>query len=413
MGARASVFANDGKSRSFVGMIPDGSRVTRRVPRFAVVTAFIGGVAALAACSLLNPLDGYSGGSAPDSEADTLAQVDASDAAVPPDAPTAPCVGTRPPERADGGSAGGTITIINALATFEFGDVADLQKPNTKGIDLDRTCTCPGPRSCKPVQGAGVCDFPNGVDNAAGGFFLSLLSVLGREANETAKIQRGEHGLLVRMKNYNGLPDDDDVEVAIFNSFGLDTSSDGGVDASVPAVPKFDGQDRWTIDAKSLLGGTAYLPNIVDTRGYVRDGVVVAQVSNAIRIGPYTVPIVGGVLMAHLVKIGDSFGVDDGVLSGRANARELLTSLESVPNPLDNSKYLCGTDVVFTNLRDRFCQTLDLPTDQSVDGKDAPCDAASFSVRFTSSPAILGRVVDNGAPKKPCGDSWVASCPVP
>lgn len=382
-------------------------------PRSAFL-ALAAALASIEACSLLNPLEGYSGGVLAEAGVEGIdAKLPETRDAAGVDSSTS-CVGARAPTRGDGSATGGTTTIVSALSSYEFSEADDPSRPFSKGLDLDHACTCPGPRSCKPANGTtGVCDFPNGVDNAAGDYFLSLLSVLGRQATITARIQNGDYGLLLRLRNYNEQPNDDDVELAVFNSFGLDRSPETGSDAGLPAnaVPKFDGTDRWTVDSKSLLGGTAYLPNVVDTRAYVRDGVVVAEVSNAIRIGPYTVPVVGGVLVAKIAKVGNTFTLTEGTVSGRSNARELLTALESVPNPLDRTKYLCGDDAVYKNLRDRFCKGLDLVTDEALDGREAPCDAASFSIRFTSSPANLGTVIDNGPLKKPCGDSWVASCP--
>jgi len=380
--------------------------------RVALVVAL--GVAAVSACSLLNPLDDYSAGdadaAAPDAPAPPSPDGATSDATS--DAAAGACTPRKAPERADGGSSGGTLTIVNALDSFEFSDPSDTNKANRTGLDLDGVCTCPGLRACRPLGGAGICDFPEGVDNAAGEFFLSLFSVIGRDASLTTRLRAGVYGLVVRLRGYNGLPDDDEVEVAIFNSFGLDVAPDAGLPDGAAPAPRFDGTDKWTVDSKSLLGGAAYVPNIVDARAYVRNGVVVGKVNNSIRIGPYIVPIVGGILTARLKKMGDSFGVDEGIVSGRSNARELLTALESVPNPIDKSTYLCGNDnLVFTNLRDNFCKNLDVPTDPSLDGRESPCDAASFSVRFTSSPAVLGRVVDSGPPRKPCGESWVATCP--
>ena len=253
-------------------------------PRSAFL-ALVAALASIEACSLLNPLEGYSGGVL------TEAGVEGTDATLPERADAAggvdsstSCVGARAPTRGDGSATGGTTTIVSALSSYEFSEADDPSRPFSKGLDLDHTCTCPGPRSCKPANGTtGVCDFANGVDNAAGDYFLSLLSVLGRQATITAKIQNGDYGLVLRVRNYNELPNDDDVELAVFNSFGLDRTPETGSDAGLPAnaVPKFDGTDRWTVDSKSLLGGTAYLPNVVDTRAYVRDGVVVAQVSNA------------------------------------------------------------------------------------------------------------------------------------
>jgi len=373
------------------------------------------GVASAGACSLLNPLDGYSGGDA--GLADAAPQTDAGvpDTSRPEAGEAGPaCTSARPPTRPEG-QLGGDLVVLNAIRTFEFGEANDPQRPTSEGLDLDSTCTCPGTRSCRPVlSAAGTCDFPGGVDNAAGPFFISLVSVLGRDNSVSARIARGVYGLTVRIKNYNGLADDDEVEVAVFNSFGLDVSAgaDAGADAGDGrTTPQFDGKDRWTVDSKSLLGGTPYLANIVDSRAYVRDFTVVGTLSNSIRIGPYTVPIVGGTLLAHIVKSGDTFACDRGTISGRANARDMLTSLESVPNPIVPNAFLCGEDAVFKSVRDRFCQTLDITTDPTLDGRDAPCDAASFSVRFTSSPALLGAVVDNGRPQKPCGESWVATCP--
>lgn len=369
-------------------------------------------VAASAACTLLNPLDLYTGGDASSRDTTTPLAPLVPDGASLEDAGVASCTLRKAPERLVGGPAGGDLTIVNALDSFEFNDPSDPKKANRTGLDIDGVCTCPGARACRPVQGAGICDFPEGVDNAGGDFFLSLYSVLNRDSNPTSRLRDGRYGVLIRVRNYNGLPDDDDVEVALFNTFGLDIPPDGGLPDGALPVPKRDGTDKWTVDAKSLLGGMPYLPNIVDTRGFVRNGVVVSKLSNSIRIGPYILPIVGGTLTARLKKVGSSFGLEEGVVSGRTNARELLTALEGVPNPLDPSTFLCGdTNPVFTSLRDNFCKTLDVPTDVTLDGKEAPCDAASISVRFTSSPALLGRVVDNGSPRKPCGESWVASCP--
>lgn len=369
--------------------------------------ALAGGLAcAAAACTLFNPLDGYTGGASAEAGPDTLPILPPVEAGV--DAEAGPsCVAAHPPERLPG-VAGGTITFVNSLLTFEASDLRDPKSPNTQGYDLDDTCTCPGARSCMPTSGAGVCDYPNGVDNAAGTYLLSLLTLLGDANSITARLHTGSDGLLLRVSGYNGQPDDADVEVGLFTSFGLEGAVDAGADA---ARPKFDGTDRWTVDVRSLLGGVPYLPTIVDTRAYVRGGVLVASISGALRIGVYPLPMLSGVLTARITKAGDSYALVDGIVSGRLGATKLLTGFENVPDPLVPGGFLCGTDRLYLNLRDSICSTLDVSSDRTQDGKDAPCDAASFAVRFTSVPSVLGAVIDPGPQKRPCGDAWVGTCP--
>ena len=379
-------------------------------PALARPLGLAGGLALVAAaCSLLNPLDGYTGGAQPEAGPDVATPPRPADAGV--DAPTdgdaGGCVSARPPERLPG-VGGGTKTFVNAFLSFEVGDPRNPTAPNTQGYDLDHACTCPGPRSCKPSSGPGVCDYPSGVDNAAGTYLLSLLTVLGSENSLTAHLRAGTDGLLLRVDNYNEQPDDEDVEVALFTSFGLEGANDAGPDA---ARPRLDGTDRWTVDRRTLLGGTAYLPTLVDTRAYVRGGVLVASFAGLVRVGAYPLPVIGGVLTGRLSKTGDTYAILDGVVSGRLSATKLLTGLEAVPHPLTPDGHLCGTDRLYLNLRDSICGALDVVADPSQDGNELPCDAASFAVRFTSAPSVLGEVIDPGPPARPCGDAWVGTCP--
>jgi len=394
---------------------PSGARYRhgmRSPPALARSLALAGGLAFVAAaCTLLNPLEGYTGG-APDTGPDVVVtppipeETGFVDAGADRDAAPS-CVSALPPERPVG-VGGGAKSFVNAFVSFEAGDPRDPSAPNTQGYDLDRTCTCPGPRSCKPASGPGVCDYPNGVDNAAGTYLLSLLTVLGDGNTITARLRAGTNGLLLRVSGYNEQPDDSEVELALFTSFGLEGANDGGPDAP---RPKLDGTDRWTVDRSSLFGGVPYVPTIFDTRAYVRGGVLVASFSGLVRVGTYPLPVVGGLITGRLSKTGDSYAILDGVVSGRFVVTKFLTGLESVPHPLTPGAYLCGTDRLYLNLRDSICASRDLLEDPTQDGKDGACDASSFAVRFTSVPSVLGNVVEPGSPVRACGDAWAGSCP--
>jgi hypothetical protein len=376
--------------------------------RNALLVGLSAGVIAVG-CSLLNPLEGYSGGAADAlaPPADVVAQQETSI----PDAPTsdAGCVGARPPPRppASGNLDGGSTTIVAAISSFELGEKSDPKIAKQSGYDLDLLCTCPGPRACVPKSGAGICDLPSGVDNSGGAWLLGLANLQSGVAFG-AGASVGAEGILMRIRNYNDLPDDDDVEVALFDTFGAEAfQPDAG-----GGTLKRDGTDRWTVDAKSLLGGTPYLPVAVDTRAYVRGGVVVAEIRFPFRIGDITFPVSSGYVTASLVKLPTGFyALEKGILSGRLNASEFLTAFEGIASIAPGPGFLCGADPIYASLRESFCRVLDLPTDPTTDGREGPCDAVSLVIGFTAYPSVLGNIVQRPRPPRPCGSDWVGRCP--
>ncbi len=384
-----------------------------RLSRAAAIALILVGLAS--ACSLLNSLDGYSDGARPDASGDA-----GRDSASPPDAlvdagADARCVGPRwPPRPAVNG--GGTTRLVQAFSSLEFTEEGNPQKPNSRGYDLDLTCTCPGPGSCKPPLGkSALCDLGTGVDNAAGDFFVSVVNLSGRVAGVTASIRTGEEGVALRIRNYNDRPDDDEVEFSIFLSYGLEGVQ---IRTPPPTPPRFDGTDRWTLDPRALVGGGAGpdggsdpIPLITDSKAYVAGGVLVARLDSEVRIGIYRLPVVGGMITGTLKKKAGGYAIDDGILVGRLPTSRLLTSFESVRSPLEPGLFLCGDSGVYRDIKGKICDTVDILTDITADNTAAPCDALSFALRFTSSPAELGSVYEPAPPAKPCGEAWSDSCP--
>ncbi len=364
-------------------------------------------------CSLLNPLDGYTGGPA-ETDASIVGPVaDATssvDTGVEASSTDAGCANARPPGRPQPSASadGGSTTIVAALATFDLADKNDVKQPSRAGYDLDMLCTCPGQRACVPKGNAGICDLPSGVDNAGGDWLLGLSNAVGN-GGIGGGLLTGADGLLLRIRNYNEEPDDDQVEVSFFDTFGFEGVQ---ADAGAGAGPlKRDGTDRWTVDAKSLIGGTPYLPVAVDTRAYVRGGVVVAEVKFPVRLGAFTFPIAAGYMTAKLVKKPIGYAMVDGIFSVRLNASDFLTSFENVPSGLPGPGFVCGSDPYYASIRDTLCRVLDLPTDPNSDGRETACDAVSLVLNFTSDPAVLGDVVSRPPRARPCGDAWVGKCP--
>lgn len=364
----------------------------------------------LVGCSLLSSLDGYSGGTVadagrsepvdsalppgPDPDAATSADADA----------TLGCVHARPPARPGPQPGpvvdGGNDTIVGALASYTFASTTSPGNPSTRGYDLDGLCTCPERRACSLAGTASDCDVAGGIDNAGGKLLHEALTLLGGEASGASD---GDNGLLVRVRNYNGLADDDAVEVALFDTMGAEVRQ-----GSNPGKLKNDGTDRWTVDSRALLGGTPYLPVVVDTRAYVSGGKVVAELRSTFRVGFVSFPVSHGYLTATLTRTATGYTFTEGSISVRVNARAFLTALEGVAT---TTGHLCGNDLIYLSVRDRICKARDLPTDPSVDGRETPCDAFSLIMEFSARPAQLGNVIVPPTAPRPCGDSWEASCP--
>ncbi len=369
----------------------------------AIVALVAGG------CSLLNSLDGYAG-----SKPEATAQPPAAEAGTQEDAG---CTSARPPLRPapTGHLDGGSLSFVAAFSKFSFGDAMDGGSLTAKGYDLDNLCSCPGARACDPKGRSSVCDLANGIDNSAGSLFLEITSLLGagnspdpaKSANIDSNVRAGNVGLLLRVRKYNGEPDDDEVECALLNTMGIE-SPDGGT--SHPA-PLADGNDKWTVDSDSFASGTPGLAIGADTRAYVRGGILVAELKSTLRVGNLTFPVTSGIVTATVAKRGRGYALEDGVLAFRMNVKNLLTSLEGIPisSPAFPG-FLCGTDPTYAQIRKKFCEAQDLPSDRAVDGHEDPCDALSLVIGFRADPAIAGKEVVRPKSNRPCGDSWMGTC---
>ena len=186
-------------------------------------------------------------------------------------------------------SEAGDIEIVNAVRTVTVTAAPDGGPLPVIGFDLDGVCTCPGPESCTaPVSGAQHCDDTGGRDNSGGHLVAQLSEVSNGILNQQAINQNIDPGLgyslIFRVRDYNGAPNDTQVELAIFTSDGTPQN-----DAGQFSQPNWDGSDSWTIDSNSVLGGVNdagdIIPNYVDSNAYVADGVLVSTLSFPIELG--------------------------------------------------------------------------------------------------------------------------------
>ncbi len=293
------------------------------------------------------------------------------------------------------------------------------------GFDVDGVCTCigtpPGPESCKPGPTAkSHCDDPGGIDNQGEQLIVAFAAYNGffDQAFINQRLANGYYGALIRIRNYNGLPNDAQVEVSVYSSNGTQ-----GIQFGSPSFPIGDGNDVWTIDPNSLLGGI--IPDggdpiprdAVDPNAYVTNGTLVANLNVPLSVGAgngegtVTVDLSGSVVTGKLVASGNSFRIDKGLMAGRWSARKMLTGLKVLYDPLDTTQHLCGTDPVYQGLRQVVCKYPDVTSNVQEDGKNAPCDAISIGFAFQSGPAKYGPTFARADSGQPCGAQWDDSCP--
>jgi hypothetical protein len=374
--------------------------VRRFATRYALVAC--GCVVFGWACTLFNPLDDYG---PPRSR-----PVDASrsDGAASADGAAA-CVSARWPERptADGPSV---AELVVATETIDIGWPKAPGAP-VPGFDLDGVCSCPGPPSCvTPPTGKVACDADGGIDTAGTEVISGLLQLSEVTLDITARIRTGEHGLVMRLREYNGGPDDSRVELAVFLSGGSEGAQEGA-----PVPPRFDGNDVWTVDPSSLFDKNVppYRALFADTNAYVAGGTLVASVDFPLRLSEFTMRLRGSILTAKLVADGASFRLVDGHVAGRWSTKELLTGLDTTGDPFDGDAGggLCGDSGTYQLLKAKVCAAADLASDPQRDNTSAPCDALATTVLFTAGRAKLGAPFAPAPKRRKCGDTWTDDCP--
>lgn len=326
-------------------------------------------------------------------------------AAGPPDRPT-----KDDPEVRDGGEL--TFVVSRLEFSSHVGDAGPL-----RGYDLDRSCTCPDPPSCGSPKSQ--CDDPSGRDNVGGVQLEKFVSFAPSFSPDSmnARMAKGVYGLLMRIRNWNGAPNDTSVEVSFYVSKGTDLVGDGGT--HVP--PKFDGTDVFTVSKASLLGGVAppYIPqpDAVDTAAYVRDGVVVAKGTtfhaelhtSDFGTRPIEVTLNNATLVATITKTSTGYRLDDGLVTGRWPSNKLLTSLSPVYESLSGT-FLCADSGVYQAMKGVICENVDIPSAVQNDNTSVTCDALSTAIGFTAVPVTFGAAVTGPPIAQPCGPTWADDC---
>jgi hypothetical protein len=335
--------------------------------------------------------------------------------------------GAPPPPTTNDGKENLDVTFAMAAFRLVPNGTASVNHPKAPvAMDLDRRCTCPGPPSCTSPAAKPDCDSDGGGDDATGDMWATFASLAPSQFNDdslNAGLRLGYNGLLIRMRGYNGGKNDTQVTLIAYESPGTP-----GVEMKTPTLPKYDGTDVWTVSPASLVGGTgvdagagcegndtACLPLAFDTNAYVSNGVVVGHVNIPVTAGGVSaklrVSLTDVVVVAPLIFDGKSYRVDEGQFAGRWEASAFLSSLQSVPDPLDGTQGLCGMSPTYINVKSMACSKRDIVSDPSKDNMGTPCDALSVTVSFSAVQAHLGPIAQGAPLSQRCGAGWSDSCP--
>lgn len=379
-------------------------------------------VAALAACgaaacaNVLGFEDLHVGADA-GADASADATIDASPDVAPDAGPT--CTHTRWPDRPDAGS-GGTISFAAALRVVDFGLSNDAGANRTPpGFDLDRFCTVDvGNNSCAATVKSTdfqtyVADkngYAGGVDNAGYGLlqFLGNTGDSFKQDNLNAGLVAGEFGVVLRVKSYNGMPDDPDVFVEWFPILGV-RGADGG-----PTTPRFDLTDDWIRDSAYWNTLTYDTSNLIDQAAYVSGGKLVARIdpialSFPIPGGPSTLDITlhDGVIVADVLPDNGTYRLANGTFAGRWATSDLLAKIQRVYHPT-LATYICQSKTAYDTVKNVACPARDIMSIERSDGTDAGCNAVSVGARFETALASDRKIFAN----KPDGGDPCVGAPV-
>ncbi len=317
--------------------------------------------------------------------------------------PAPVCDPVRPTAAPGVKNVGGDVEFVVAFRKVDLDE--DDEAPRI-GYDIDGKCSCTiDGQSCAPPSWAEakdeVCDDPRGLDNATG-IALARISDLANGGVTSILINEGsalgQWSVLVRVKGYSGTPDDDQVEVSVYETPGR---------AAMP--PAWDGTDVWPVSNTSVAPGSMNVdaPIRVDPAAYVRGGVLVARIEEfpLLFVAPTVrmpINIVAATLTAKIEPAaGGGYRLNEGTISAKWPIPAVFQALSGLRFGATAEDKLCRTDVIYLQVRGLFCSEIDIlldPEAMGAEGGAPQCNAMSFGMGFEAEPIVLGAVTDPAPP---------------
>jgi hypothetical protein len=335
---------------------------------------------------------------------------------------SATCKHREPPPRPTVLDAGGSLDLVFAVNDGTFGTGGQLDGEGglayeSIGFDLDGKCTGEGEgTSCREPPGVPVANYTDGVegiDNSVAAF----TQVVNPTAFDLAPVTADGVDVVFRVRDYNGLADDDQVDLAVYAARSLDPRPPGDPHAGSSDL-FWDGRDRWRVIPDTLApndGGALDVdrPRYHDGQAYVTHHVLVAHLPEVLWSSSPNVPT----WLAHNQELvlagtleptdGGDWGFDEIVTGQRVSIANLLAQVarapyQSMPIPT------CTVATVYREVKAVACANRDISVSMSTAGSSAACDALSGSSILHARAALLSQLL--GPPVDPppdCEDSGI------
>jgi hypothetical protein len=299
-----------------------------------------------------------------------------------------------------GADVGGDLSFVVAVREVLLADQEEVLLP---GLNIDKTCTCPGASSCLPRDGADpelLCDGAGGIDVQSNRLFGQIALLTSNQFSSgglSNDAEAGRWSLLMRVEGWTGEPDDARVRFTLFPSPGFEEG----------VTPQWDGQDAWLIDERSL-GSSGQVEDAlyVDPSAYVVGGKLVASLPQtgvvfATGGSVLALEFSGAFLVATLVREDGLYGLRDGVLAAVWPSDRIFEALDGFRD--GNGDPLCTNNPLFSIARNTICDMVDV-----FDGlatPTSPCDALSVGIGFSADEATLGGVAASEQPTPGCDEA--------
>lgn len=289
------------------------------------------------------------------------------------------------------------------------------------GFNLDGYCTgspdfgheCePGQRGTRPKP-----DGHDGIDNEFGADLFPLVGavVVGLENTARAAQMAGNGLPVLRLRNWNGTPNDPRVHVTITQAVvTVPGTAEGNVpdirivdykaenpDGTPAPAPVWDGSDYVWARSDTFLSNDPEQPLVYDDNAYVVDNQIVVKLPDRIEIlfpadtTGVMVRLTGGIAVGQMSE--DGLMLNDVVVAGRWSVLDLLRTAENVG--------VCMGTPEYNVLRARLAAIVDVRSEVGSGGPGIECDAVSVGVGFTGYRLKLAGLAD--------GRPLMSACDVP
>ncbi|MBI5538199.1 MAG: hypothetical protein HY898_36090 [Deltaproteobacteria bacterium] len=316
------------------------------------------------------------------------------------------CAHAFPPDKPAVKNAGGDLDLVFSVKSLTFGGDGD-GGTRVVGWDIDKTCTCQGENdSCLEPSWANMkhCDGPEGRDNGFGALISEISGMIPDfgESSWNEKMTRGAWGLMFRIRGYNGLPDDDQVELDWYIPdayWAIIEGQDGGKPA-----PKYDGTDVWPIRGFCVNNNDINQSKFVDTKAYISAGVLVGMLPSGVidSDGWISMVLTDAYLTAKVVQVGSAWELHEGNIAAVWTLEDIFSQLGYLTI---SGISMCADpkNQIYQAVKSMICKHTDIYRSRGT--PTTACDSLSLGIGFDAVPAKLGALTPVTGKTMTCSDA--------